>query len=238
MALVDLSATGEDNILADAKNAAEADLKWRDKQLLRLKDEVFDLEDEQEGVTLAEFSLEDFRADLLHFSRQNQTALADAPIGISAMVPPNGDGETFDPGVIFCLRRKGQQLGQDQKPVGGLDPFFLVYVRQDGSIRHGFAAPKTILDAMRAMCVGHTEPVAALCEIFDRETDKGQNMDGYDALALAAVDAIKSTYATRALSTLAATKGGKLADAKAQPRSEGDFELITWLIITTGEERA
>ena len=46
MALVDLSATGEDNILADAKNAAEADLKWRDKQLLRLKDEVFDLEDE------------------------------------------------------------------------------------------------------------------------------------------------------------------------------------------------
>lgn len=231
MALVDLSATGEDNILADAKNAAEADLKWRDKQLLRLKDEVFDLEDEQEGVTLAEFSLEDFRADLLHFSRQNQTALADAPIGISAVVPPNGDGETFDPGVIFCLRRKGQQLGQDQKPVGGLDPFFLVYVRQDGSIRHGFASPKTILDAMRAMCVGLTEPVAALCEIFDRETDKGQNMDSYDASALAAVQSIRSSYATRALGALAANKGGKLADAKAQPRSEADFELVTWLII-------
>ena len=45
-----------------AREAAEADLKWRDKQLLRLKDEVFDLEDGQEGITLAEFSLEDFRA--------------------------------------------------------------------------------------------------------------------------------------------------------------------------------
>lgn len=231
MALVDLSATGEDNILADAKNAAEADLKWRDKQLLRLKDEVFDLEDEQEGVTLAEFSLEDFRADLLHFSRQNQTELEDAPLGISAIVPREGDGATFDPGVIFCLKRNGKQLAEDQKPVGGLDPFFLVYVRADGSIRHGFAAPKTILDAMRALCLGRSEPIAALCEAFDRETDKGQNMESYDALALAAVEAIKSNYAGRALSALAGNRGGKLADAKAQPRSEGDFELITWLII-------
>ena len=230
MALVDLSATGEDNILADAKNAAEADLKWRDKQLLRLKDEVFDLEDEQEGVTLAEFSLEDFRADLLHFSRQNQAELEDAPIGISAIVPPEGEGATFDPGIIFCLKRNGQHLAQDQKPVGGLDPFFLVYVRHDGTIRHGFAAPKTILDAMRAICVGRTEPITALCQAFDRETDKGQQMEGYDALAMAAVDAIKSSYAGRALSALA-SKGSKLADAKAQPRGEGDFELITWLII-------
>ena len=231
MALVDLSATGEDNILADAKNAAEADLKWRDKQLLRLKDEVFDLDNEQEGVTLAEFSLEDFRADLLHFSRQNQAEMEDAPLGISAIVPPQGEGKVFDSGVIFCLKRNGTQLGEDQKPVGGLDPFFLVYVRDDGSTRHGFAAPKTILDAMRALCVGRTEPIAALCEAFDRDTDNGQSMESYDALALAAVEAIKSNYAGRALSALAANRGGKLAAAKAQPRSEGDFELITWLII-------
>jgi superfamily II DNA or RNA helicase len=238
MALVDLSATGEDNILADAKNAAEADLKWRDKQLLRLKDEIFDLEDEREGVTLAEFSLEDFRADLLHFSRANQVELEEAPLGISAIVPPSGDGAAFDPGVIFCLKRNGQQLAEEQKPVGGLDPFFLVYVRDDGSIRHGFAAPKTILDAMRALCVGRTEPIAALCEAFDRATDKGQNMESYDGLALAAVEAIKSNYAGRALSALAVDKGGKLADAAAQPRSEGDFELITWLIIRAGDDAA
>ena len=238
MALVDLSATGEDNILADVKDAAEADLKWRDKQLLRLKDEVFDLEDEPEGVTLAEFSLEDFRADLLHFSRHNEGALEDAPIGISAIAPTDGEGATFDPGVIFCLKRKGDKLPEGQKPIGGLDPFFLVYVRANGSIRHGFAAPKTILDAMRALCLGHTEPIAHLCDAFDRETDKGQDMSGYDALARAAVEAIKSNYAGRALSALAANKGGKLADAKAQPRSEGDFELITWLIIKPAKARA
>src|SRR3546814_16379103 len=96
MALVDLSATGDDNILADARDAAEADLKWRDKQLMRLKDEVFDLEDGQEGVTLAEFSLEDFRADLLQFSRINEKALSTAPIGISATAPTKLEGGAFD----------------------------------------------------------------------------------------------------------------------------------------------
>ena len=231
MTLVDLSATGEDNILSDAKASAEEDLKWRDRQLLRLRDEVFDLEDEHDGVTLAEFSLEDFRADLLHFSRENQEALEDAPLGINAIVPAKVEGTTFRPGVIFCLKRNGKQLAENQKPVGGLDPFFLVYVRDDGSIRNGFAAPKTILDAMRALCVGRTQPLAKLCQIFVQETEFGQQMDRYDALALAAVQDIKSSYAGRALGALAANRGGKLADAKLQPRSEDDFELITWLVI-------
>lgn len=231
MALVDLSATGDDNILADAKEAAEADLQWRDKQLLRLKDEVFDLEDGQEGVTLAEFSLEDFRADLLQFARENEEELRTAPIGISAIAPADGSGGTLDPGVIFCLKRNGDIAKGSEQTVGGLDPFFLVYVRDDGSIRHGFASPKTILDAMRALCLGRNEPIEALCKAFDDETGKGLKMERYDAIALAAVESIRGTYAARALGALAATRGGKLADADKQPRGEGDFELITWLII-------
>ncbi len=234
MALVDLSATGDDNILADAKEAAEADLKWRDKQLLRLKDEVFDLEDGQEGVTLAEFSLEDFRADLLQFARANEEELRTAPLGINAIASAEGVGGTLDPGAIFCLRRKGDAVKGSEQAVGGLDPFFLVYVRDDGSIRHGFASPKTILDAMRALCLGRNEPFEALCKIFDTETEKGAKMEKYDALALTAVASIKANYATRALGALAAGRGGKLADEAKQPRHEGDFELITWLIVRPG----
>ena len=238
MALVDLSATGDDNILADAKDAAEADLKWRDKQLLRLKDEVFDLEDGQEGVTLAEFSLEDFRADLLLFARENEEELRTAPIGISAIAPAEVNGGTLDPGVIFCLKRNGDSAKGSEQTVGGLDPFFLVYARDDGSIRHGFASPKTILDAMRALCLGRSEPFEALCKAFDAETGKGQNMEAYDALAIAAVGSIRASYATRALGALAAGRGGKLADENAQPRHEGDFELITWLIVRRDGEAA
>lgn len=238
MALVDLSATGDDNILADVKDAAEADLKWRDKQLLRLKDEVFDLEDGQEGVTLAEFSLEDFRADLLQFARENEEELRTAPIGISAIAPAEVNGGTLDPGVIFCLKRNGDIAKGNEQTVGGLDPFFLVYVRDDGSIRHGFASPKTILDAMRTLCLGRIEPFEALCKAFDAETGKGENMEAYDALAIAAVNSIRASYATRALGALAAGRGGKLADENAQPRHKGDFELITWLIVRRDGEAA
>lgn len=238
MALVDLSATGDDNILADAQEAAEADLKWRDKQLLRLKDEVFDLEDGQEGITLAEFSLEDFRADLLQFARVNEEELRTAPLGINAIAPAEVTGGTLDPGAIFCLRRKGDVAKGSEQAVGGLDPFFLVYVRDDGSIRHGFASPKTILDAMRALCLGRNEPFEALCKAFDVETEKGAKIDGYDALALSAVASIKASYSTRALGALAAGRGGKLADEGQQPRHEGDFELITWLIVRPGTSEA
>lgn len=238
MALVDLSATGDDNILADAQEAAEADLKWRDKQLLRLKDEVFDLEDGQEGITLAEFSLEDFRADLLQFARVNEEELRTAPLGINAIAPAEVTSGTLDPGAIFCLRRKGDVAKGNEQAVGGLDPFFLVYVRDDGSIRQGFASPKTILDAMRALCLGRNEPFEALCKAFDEETEKGAKMDNYDALALSAVASIKASYATRALGALAAGRGGKLADEGQQPRHEGDFELITWLIVRPGASEA
>lgn len=43
------------------------DLKYRDKQLMRLKDEVLDLEDFNESVALNEFSLDDFRMDLSNY---------------------------------------------------------------------------------------------------------------------------------------------------------------------------
>jgi hypothetical protein len=49
MALVDLSATGDDDLLS-ARAEVDGDARWRDKQLLRLKDEVFDLEQTGEGV--------------------------------------------------------------------------------------------------------------------------------------------------------------------------------------------
>lgn len=232
MALVDLSATGDDNLLDDVREAAKADLQWRDKQLLRLKDEVFDLEDAREGITLSEFTLEDFRADLFQFTRSSEDELHSAPMGLYALTPAAIEGGKLDPGVIFCLRRNGQAAREDEAAsVNGLEPFFLVYVRDDGSILHGFGSPKSILDSMRALCLGRTEPFESLCNAFDDETERGRDVNRYTELALAAVDSIAASYAAKALGALAMGKGGKVADEKQQPRGEGDFELITWLLV-------
>lgn len=230
MALVDLSATGDDDLL-NARAEADGDARWRDDQLLRLKDEVFDLEETGGGVTLADFALDDFRADLLGFARANEQALRDAPLGLHAVVPNKIEGGTIDPGVIFCLRRRPSDPNPEQAKINPLDPHYLVYVKDDGSVRIGFGQPKPILEAYRALCLGHSEPFEALCNAFDDETDHGEKMDRYDSLIRAAVASIGETSARRTLAALASSRGARVPDGGAQARANLDYDLITWLII-------
>jgi hypothetical protein len=233
MALVDLSATGEDDLL-NARAEADGDARWRDDQLMRLKDEIFELEESGGGVTLADFALDDFRAELLGFARANEQALRDAPLGLHAIVPNAVEGRTVDPGVIFCLRRRPSDPNPEQAKINPLDPYYLVQVRDDGTVRVGFGQPKPILEAYRVLCLGHGEPFEALCNAFDDETDHGEKMDRYDSLIRAAVASIGETSATRTLAALAGSRGARVPDAGAQARTSLDYDLITWLIIRPG----
>lgn len=237
MALVDLSATGDDDLL-NGRTEADGDARWRDEQLLRLKDEVFDLEETGGGVTLADFALDDFRADLRAFARANEAALRAAPLGLSAVVPNQAPAGTVDPGVIFCLRRRPPEPSPDQARINPLDPHYLVHVRDDGSIRLGFGQPKPILEAYRALCLGHAEPFDRLCKAFDKETDQGQKMEQYDALIRSAVASIGETSATRTLAALAGQRGARVPDQAAQARASLDYDLITWLIVRAETEGA
>ena len=83
MALVDIAASQEDNILNmdELQDFITDDLKYRDKQLLRLKDEILDLEDFSESVALSEFTLDDFRIELARYIEANRTQLEQAPWG-------------------------------------------------------------------------------------------------------------------------------------------------------------
>jgi len=89
MALVDIAASQEDNILNmdELQDLITDDLKYRDKQLLRLKDEILDLEDFSESVALSEFTLDDFRIELARYIEANRTQLEQAPLGLYAVVP-------------------------------------------------------------------------------------------------------------------------------------------------------
>ena len=77
MALVDIAATFEDNILQneEIEDLINEDLKYRDKQLLKLKDEVLDLEDLGDSVSLTEFTLDDFRMELMKYIEANRPRL-------------------------------------------------------------------------------------------------------------------------------------------------------------------
>jgi len=243
MALVDLSATFEDNVLKneEIEDIISDDLRYRDKQLLRLKDEVLDLEDLGDSVSLTEFTLDDFRLELLKYIEANKEALEDAPFGLYTCVPPHPDYKIIGPGVIFCFRLEGQRGGAtDTKPapsesINPLHPYFLVYVLEDGNVRFTFAHPKQILDIYRVLCSGKTEAYGQLCNLFDQQTNHGSEMKAYDHLLQKAVDSLAATFRKRAASGLQSGRGFVLPNAQEQVHEKTDLDLVTWLVIKNGQ---
>jgi hypothetical protein len=239
MALVDIAATFEDNILqnTEIEELIHEDLRYRDKQLLRLKDEILDLEDLGEGANLTEFTLDDFRLELLKYIEANRAALEDAPFGLYTVVPVNPEYKVIAPGVIFCFRhvsdseRSRVSREDAARPINPLQPYFLIYVLHDGNVRFGFAQPKQILDIYRTLCAGKTEPYTQLCDIFDQETEHGSDMSAYFSLVKKAVDSIASTFRRRAAAGLQSGRGFVLPDLQDQVREQDDVELVTWLVV-------
>ena len=231
MALVDIAATAEDNVLQaeDLEELIHEDLRYRDKQLLRLKDEVLDLEDFNESVSLNEFTLDDFRMELAAYIESNRALLEAAPFGLYAAVPPHAEYATIKPGVIYCLKQHQDAKGNEA--VNALQPYFLVYIRDDGEIRYNFTAPKQILEIFRAVCQGQEKPYDQLCELFDQQTSNGEDMSHYSGLLEKAVSAIATQFTRKSTGNLFTGRGGKLTDTSKQVKQADDFELITWLVI-------
>jgi len=231
MALVDIAATNEDNLLNtnEIEDLIKEDLKYRDKQLKRLREEVLDLEDFNETVSLTDFTLDDFRAELSRYIEANRKLLQDAPLGLYAIVPPDPQYPIIQPGVIFCLKQKGDTSGSET--VNPLQPYFLVYVLDDGNVRLGFTQPKQILEIYRDLCVGKNAPLETLCSQFNHDTQNGKDVSHYSDLLEKSVTWIDKSFKKRAVSNLFADRGALLIEKAKQISQTTDFDLITWLII-------
>ncbi len=234
MALVDIAATSEDNLLEkDIHDLIEGDLKYRDKQLKKLKDEILDLEDVSDNVSLSEFTLDDFRIELTNYLESNKQKLQEAPQGLYAVVPPPPKDDPryqiVQPGVVFCLKQTGDTAGNER--VNPLQPHYLVYLRDDGQVRFNFTQAKQILEMFRLVASGHSNPLDKLCDLFNSETSNGGDMSHYDDLLSKAVSAIVHTFKKRSLTSLLSGRGGKLIDQSKQASGKEDFELVSWLVI-------
>ena len=233
MALVDLAATSEDNLLQEEiRELIEGDIRYRDRQLKRMRDEVLDLEDVSDGVSLSEFTLDDFRIELANYIETNRKALEEAPLGLYAVAHTPAEGAAAQigrPGVIFCLRQTGDTSGNEQ--VNPLQPFYLVYVRVDGEVRFNFTHAKHVLELFRAAAAGQSTAIESLCDLFNTETGHGNDMSRYDNFLEKAVLAITQTFRKRNIGGLLSGRDGKLVGKSKQIGGSEDFELITWLVI-------
>ncbi|MCY4358943.1 MAG: helicase-related protein [Gammaproteobacteria bacterium] len=231
MALADAAGTGSDDLLEDTRT----ELRFRDEQLKRLREETLDIEDSEDNVTLSDLTLDDFIADLLRYLESNRKELEMAPIGICSITDTEiRDNFDIKPplGTIFCLRHKTPST--DQK-TNVLQPYFLVYLNENGNIHCGFRKAKQCLNLFARLSLGYNEANKDLEDIFANETDQGKKMEKYEHLLELALEDIKKSFQKASLNALANSSDGLIPMKSEQPEEQRDFELITWLVIKSKE---
>ena len=227
MVLLDISATGEENLIEQQSGNPMNDLEYRRKQLLKLQDAVIDLEDLSTGVSIADLTLTDFRIDLAEYLRANPGVLEALPLGTMA-VTITTEGE-IPPGIVFCLRAEGGAATRAFEPGYPLAPHYLVHVGDDGAVLLPFPQAKQILDRLKRLCVGRDLPDAAACARFDKATRQGEDMRHAQRLLAAAVGSVVGKTEERAVASLF-TPGGTYALA-GEFAGIDDFEVVVFLVI-------
>jgi hypothetical protein len=242
MALGNIAATGDDDPLGNPElqlMAEEGELRFRDKQLLKLKDEILDIEELDDSIKLTDFSLENFRMELLSYIESNREKLINSPLGMYAIVPNATDNthheftekekEIIKPGVIYCLKHKNAaEVSERVNPVA---PYFLVYIRQDGTVRYNYVNIKQIFDIYKILCHGVNEPYQLLCDLFNNETNNGEDMGVYADLIQRAIKEITAVHRKRSVAKLSFDRNAVITPLENQVRDEESFELVTWLVI-------
>jgi SNF2 family DNA or RNA helicase len=215
-----LTATGDDNPLSTEE---QGDLKYRRDQLERLKEEVVDIEEMNSGVSIMDLGLNEFRLDLLEYINQRHD-IEHTPHGLHAIVPATAD---TPPGVVFVLKNRNNSVNIDRK--NRLHPFYMVYIGQDSEVIVNHLEPKNLLDRLRMLCKGKSEPIMELCRKFNGETRDGQRMGTYSRLL---GDAIASIVKVKEQSDLFSFfEGDPYALFGNEVRGLDDFELICFLVI-------
>lgn len=215
-----LTATGDDNPLSAEE---QGDLKYRRDQLERLKEEVVDIEEMNSGVSIMDLGLNEFRLDLLDYIKQGHD-IEHTPMGLHALVASDKDAP---PGVIFVLKNRNNDINIDRK--NRLHPFYMVYISKDSEVIVDHLDPKDLLDRMRHLCRGKSEPILELCRKFNAETRDGQRMGTYSRLLGDAISSLIKTKETTDLFSFLDGDSGSLFGNEV--RGLDDFELICFLII-------
>lgn len=220
MKIVDMTATGDDNLLSDEE---KTDLEYRKAQLKRLQEEVVDIEDMSTGISIMDLGLNEFRMDLLEYIK-NHPDIDKAPFGLHSVAAASYETPA---GVIYVLKNRSNSVNIDNQ--NRLHPFYMVYISNEGEVICDHLSPKQMLDKMRFLCKGKTEPIPELYRQFNKETRDGKNMAVFSKLL---GDAIASIIEVKEESDIDSfLGGGQMSFLTNEIKGLDDFELICFLVV-------
>lgn len=215
-----MTSTGDDDLINPEE---KGDLEYRKQQLKRLQEEVVDIEDMSTGISIMDLGLNEFRLDLLEYIKTHED-LAKKPKGLHAVVPATGENPE---GVIFVLRNINNSINIDNQ--NRIHPFYMVYIGVDGEIVCDYLNPKKLLDTVRLLCRGKSEPILTLCEKFNKETDDGRNMEEISQLLSDAINSIIDVKEESDIDSL--FSAGGTSALMSEINGLDDFELICFLVV-------
>ena len=220
MKIVDMTSTGDDNIIDENE---KADLEYRKSQLQKLREEVVDLEEMNGGISITDLGLNEFHLDLLDYVKKHPD-IENAPLGLHSVVQATKENP---PGVIYVLKNRVKDVNIDKR--NPIHPFYMVYITDDGNIVCNHLNPKKLLDEMRLLCRNQAEPIAGLYRLFNKETRDGRDMKKYSKLL---GEAIVSLVAKKEESQMDSFLNGDFVDFKSEVvKGLDDFELICFLVV-------
>lgn len=225
MKLLDVSATGEENIIEADSGDRMNDLDYRRQQLEALQERAIDLDDMASGVSITDMTLNDLRLDLTQLSTIERDEINGLPIGIYSVLPASTD---FPPGALFVLRAETSAALASIADADPLRPHVLIYVGADESIFAAPSEPKRSLDLLRLAAATPAEANEAAWSRFDKQTKGGDRMDAWTRLLRVAIDSITGRAEERASRNLFSMAGA--AGAGGGSGLE-DWEVVSWLAI-------
>lgn len=215
-----MTSTGDDDLI----NAEEkGDLEYRKQQLKRLQEEVVDIEDMSEGISIMDLGLNEFRLDLLEYMKMHPD-MDTKPRGLHAVVPSTKE---LPKGVIFVLRNVNNSVNIDNR--NRIHPFYMVYIGVEGEVICNYLNPKKLLDDVRLLCRGKTKPIKEVYTKFNEETDDGRNMTKFSALLNDAIHSIIDVKEKSDIDSL--FSAGGTSALMSEVSGLDDFELICFLVV-------
>lgn len=216
-----MTSTGDDDLINPDE---KGDLEYRKAQLKKLQEEVVDIEEMSSGISIMDLGLNEFRLDLLDYVKNSNDNLEKKPLGLHAVAAAN---EEMPEGVIFVLKNRNNGVNIDS--LNRIHPFYMVYIGSDGEIICDYLNPKKLLDNMRLLCKGNSQPIKELYIQFNKETVDGRNMGEMSELLSEAINSIIDCKEESDLDSLFRT-GGTTALLSAVSGID-DFELVCFLVV-------
>lgn len=229
MVLLDISATGEENVIEESERDQMNDLAYRKRQFEVLQEQVIDIEDLGGGISITDLTLNDFKMDLSSYLKNHQEELSTLPLGAFSVAIDDELLEDADikPGAFFCLRSENATVSVDA--TYALSPHFLVYVADDGEIQLNFTQTRRILDVIKKLTLGRSQPDPEAQERHSDATRAGSDMEHYRHLLERAAAAISGKAEEKGVESL--FHRGGTAMSRDSHRGLDDFEVVAYLAV-------